>query len=101
MKRLGSALMLLGGLVGVAAAIWVALGLERPGLPWLVAVGLVKLTVVASFGIMGAGAMMIRIGKRAERSEEIRRLASDVAVERLPVSGFGDPATAVKKEEPR
>jgi hypothetical protein len=41
-------------------------GLDTVHLPWLVSVGLVKLIMVASFGIMGAGAVLTRIARNAE-----------------------------------
>jgi hypothetical protein len=66
MKRIGAALMFLGVLVGIAAGVWVAMGLDTVHLPWLVSVGLVKLIMVASFGIMGAGAVLTRIARNAE-----------------------------------
>jgi hypothetical protein len=64
MKKLGSLLMAIGVLVGLAAGIWVAVGVQRGGLPWLVAVGLVKLTIVTSFALLAAGAMLARIKNR-------------------------------------
>jgi hypothetical protein len=67
MKRIGAALLVLGALVGVTAGLWVMIGLETLTLPWLVSVGLVKLIIVASLGIMGAGAVMTRIAKKAEQ----------------------------------
>jgi hypothetical protein len=66
MKRIGAALMILGAIVGVVAGAWVVVGLDRVHLPWLISVGLVKLIVAASFGIMGAGAMLTRIARKAE-----------------------------------
>ena len=68
MKRVGHALMGLGGIVGVAAAVWVAIGLDRDGLPWLVSVALVKLTVLASFGLVAAGATLLRLSRPAGKA---------------------------------
>lgn len=66
MKPIGKALLVLGALVGVVAGLWVMIGLDKVQLPWLVSVGLVKLIVVASLGIMGAGAGLMRIARRNE-----------------------------------
>ena len=74
MKRIGAALMALGGLVGLAAGVWVAIGLDRAGLPWLVSVGLVKLIIVAGIGLMAAGAVLTRVARRAEDADRLRRL---------------------------
>jgi hypothetical protein len=106
MKRLGSALMALGVLVGVGAALWVAAGLERIGLPWLVALGLVKLTIVASFGLMAAGAVLVRVARRTERGEETRRTGAELDDAQLRVVGRvgGEPIDAQRaprNETPR
>jgi hypothetical protein len=66
MKPIGTALLILGVLVGVAAGIWVMVGLDKVHLPWVVSVGLVKLIIVASFGIMGAGAVLLRLARKAD-----------------------------------
>jgi hypothetical protein len=68
MRRVGHVLMGVGGIVGIAAAVWVAIGPDRGGLPWLVSVGLVKLTVLASFGLMAAGATLLRISRPAGKA---------------------------------
>src|SRR5437870_3983664 len=74
MKRIGAVLMAFGGLVGLTAGVWVAIGIDRGGLPWLVSVGLVKLVVVASLGLMTAGALLARAASRAEKAERLRQL---------------------------
>jgi hypothetical protein len=56
--------MTLGVLVGLAAGVWVAIGVENAGLHWVVAVGLVKLTVVASLALLAAGAVLTRVANR-------------------------------------
>jgi hypothetical protein len=67
MKKLGSLLMLLGALIGVGASVWIAVGLDVAALPWLISVGLVKLTVAASLGVMGAGAVLTRLANRRDK----------------------------------
>jgi hypothetical protein len=42
------------------------LGLSVPGVSWLIAVGLVKLTLIASGGLIAAGAVLQRLARRAE-----------------------------------
>lgn len=56
--------MLLGAAVGVGVGLsWMA-GINLPDIPWIVAVGLVKLTLLASIGLIGAGATLVRIDNR-------------------------------------
>jgi hypothetical protein len=66
MRRLGTSLLVLGILLGSAVGIGLLLGVSIPGVSWLVAVGLTKLTLIASGGLMAAGATMHRLAKRAE-----------------------------------
>ena len=68
MRLLGQLLMLLG--VGVGGAVGLALlfHLSIPGVPWLLALGLAKLTLAASAGLLGAGAFVQRLADhRGER----------------------------------
>ena len=67
MKRLGAVLMYLGLAVGAAGGIWLAVGLEKVQLPWLVSVGLIKLIVVVSFALMGVGAVLTRRARKREQ----------------------------------
>jgi hypothetical protein len=66
MKKLGSLLMLLGALIGVGASVWIAVGLDVAALPWLISVGLVKLAIASSLGVMGVGALLMRIANRRD-----------------------------------
>jgi len=72
MKRLGSALMMVGLLIGVVLGIAVTTDVRVNGLPFLVAVGLAKITFVTALGFMGTGAAIRRLGVRNEQ----RTLAS-------------------------
>ena len=72
MRRLGELLMLLGFGVGVITALLVAWHLGFPGAPWLVNVALAKLGFIAAVGLIGGGAISVRIGNRQEE----RRLQS-------------------------
>ena len=66
MKRIGQLLMLLGLAVGLEVAVEMMMGITVSGVPLLVAVGLGKLTLVASAGLMAGGATLQRIAKRHE-----------------------------------
>ncbi|MDQ3996884.1 MAG: hypothetical protein M3303_07670 [Gemmatimonadota bacterium] len=72
MRVLGSVLLVLGALLGSAVAIGMLLGLGVPGVSWLVAVGLVKLTLIAAGGLMAAGAVVHRLARRAEDREQLK-----------------------------
>ena len=69
MHLIGSLLLSLGVLLGAAVALGLTLGVTIPGVSWLIAVGLVKLTLIASGGLMAAGAVLQRLAKRAHQRE--------------------------------
>jgi hypothetical protein len=73
MRLFGTLLLVLGAALGVAVALGMALGVSIPGVSWLVAVGLVKLTLIASGGLMAGGAVLQRLAKRSEDRERIGR----------------------------
>lgn len=52
MRPLGSVLMAAGIAVGALVGLGLMAGVTIPGVPWLIAVGLVKLTLLASVGLM-------------------------------------------------
>lgn len=68
MRRIGQFLMLLGlglgGVVGLALLLHVSL----PGVSWLVAVGLAKLTLAAAGGLLAGGAVIQRVAARHEEA---------------------------------
>ena len=69
MRTFGAVLMGLGAAVGVALALALVAGPWLPwvaSLPWLVAVGLGKLTFISALGLIAAGAVMRRVGRRAD-----------------------------------
>ena len=70
MKALGSALMAIGFLIGVALAIAVGADVRVNGVPFLVAVGLAKLTFVTALGFLGTGAAVRRLGVRNEQRKQ-------------------------------
>jgi len=66
MRRLGQLLMLLGVGIGGAVGLAILFHLSVPGVSWLVAVGLAKLSLAASVGLLGAGATLQRLAARRE-----------------------------------
>jgi hypothetical protein len=64
MRLLGQLLMILGVAVGGAVGLALLFHLSIPGVPWLIAVGLAKLTLAGSAGLLGAGAFVQRLANR-------------------------------------
>jgi hypothetical protein len=71
MRTLGNALMGLGVLVGGGVAVAMLLTIGLPNLSWFVAVGLVKLVLAGSLGLIGAGAFIRRFALRAETRDRL------------------------------
>lgn len=69
MRPFGTLLLALGVLLGCAIGIGLFLGVQVPGVSWLVAVGLVKLTLMASGGLIAAGAVLHRLARRSEQRD--------------------------------
>ena len=74
MRRMGQVLMVTGALVGVTVAGSMVLHLGVAGVPWLVNLILAKAMLAGSAGLMGAGAISVRL---ANRREERRLSASE------------------------
>jgi hypothetical protein len=72
LKPLGRALMVAGAAVGIAIGAAIGLGISLPGIPWLVAVGLVKLTLLGSAVLLGAGAFLVRLSGRREQQDRLQ-----------------------------
>jgi hypothetical protein len=70
MRSLGTFLLILGLLIGVVAGGGLMVGLHVGGWTWLVTIGLAKLTLLASGGLMAGGAVLQRLARR----EDARRL---------------------------
>lgn len=64
MRYLATFFLFLGLLVGVIGGAGLMIGLHVSGWTWLVAIGLAKLTLLASGGLMAAGAMLQRLALR-------------------------------------
>jgi hypothetical protein len=66
-SRFGSLLLALGAIVGAAAGIGLIFGFKPASLPpALLNIAAYKLTFVGAFGLLAAGAVMIRYGRREE-----------------------------------
>ena len=65
--------MLLGAAVGVATGVGLLTGWNPLHFTWLLAVGFVKLILLAAVGLMAAGAVIIRLERRAELRDEAAR----------------------------
>ena len=73
--RFGSLLLAAGALVGAAAGIGLIFGFEPASLPpALLNIAAYKLTFLGAFGLLAAGAVIIRYSRR----EEIRRAADSM-----------------------
>ena len=83
MRRLGTVLMVGGLALGMGVGLAMAAGFTLESLPWIVAVGITKLTLLASAGLMGAGAVCHRL---AARDERLKLLEGGSAVDQTPPS---------------
>lgn len=73
MRSAGTLLLMAGALAGALVGLGLLFGIPVPGLPWLLVVGLVKLALLGSLGLMASGAVLLRLARRAD---ERARLAS-------------------------
>jgi hypothetical protein len=71
MRPLGTSLLALGVLLGCVIGAGILFGVEVPGLSWLVTVGLAKLALMASGGLMAGGAVLHRLARRAEERDRL------------------------------
>lgn len=71
LKPLGRSLMIAGAAIGIAIGAAIGLGASLPGIPWLIAVGLVKLTLLGSGVLMGSGAFLVRLARRNEERDRL------------------------------
>jgi hypothetical protein len=73
----GNTLMSLGALLGGAVVVAAIGGVHLSGLSWLIAVGMAKLTVVASGGLMAGGAFCLRLDKREKERRALPSHSAD------------------------
>ena len=71
MRPLDSVLMIGGLVLGVGVGVAIIGGFHFASLPWMVSVGLAKLTLLASAGLMGAGAVCHRLASRDEQRQAL------------------------------
>jgi hypothetical protein len=71
MRSAGKALLALGALLGAAVGLGLVFDIALPGMSWLVTVGLVKLSLIASGGLMAVGAGLQRLARRSEERERL------------------------------
>lgn len=69
MRFIGGSLLGLGLIVGIGTGLAVLGHVFPPAWPWLLAVGIAKLGIVASGGLMASGAVLLRLdGRRSSRA---------------------------------
>ena len=76
MRGIGKFLLWLGAVVGGATGLALLGHAGLAGVPWLVNVGLAKLGILTSLGLMGGGAVGLRLANRRQ-AERLTRGASD------------------------
>jgi hypothetical protein len=77
MGILGSILMILGLLVGLADGFFIVTGGNAFGFSWIVSVALAKMIFISSLGLLGVGAVLQRLANREamrSRLSEAERL---------------------------
>lgn len=77
MRPLGTGLMIGGFVLGVGVGAAIIGAPHFISLPWIVSVGLAKLTLLAAGGLMGVGAVCHRLATRDDRrllSEDVSKL---------------------------
>ncbi|MEO8620161.1 MAG: hypothetical protein ABI625_03775 [bacterium] len=77
MRPLGSILMIGGAAVGAMVAVAMLGGIHVANVPLIVAIGLGKLTLLTSGGLMAAGAVCNRLALRKEQRELLDRASED------------------------
>ncbi len=70
MRRFGQLLLLLGLAVGLGSVVAAFLPWHLAGVAWLLGVGIVKLGLGSSLGLMAAGATMRRVAARRDDVSE-------------------------------
>ena len=67
MRRIGTALLWAGVVVGALSAVWIWFGPTTGGLAVWVGIGLIKLTFVTGLALIAAGGVALRLAHRAQR----------------------------------
>ena len=99
-SRLATLLLALGMAVGAAAAAGLALGFEPARLPAaLLNIAAYKLTFVAAFALLAAGAVVRRFARREEARTLVRRRADEAVQHAAPLAS-GSPLDGTVRAEP-
>lgn len=77
-RLIGNVLLWCGVVVGALSGVWLWFGPSAGGLPWLVGVGLIKLTFGAGLALIASGAVALRMDNRARMRARLE--APDEAV---------------------
>jgi hypothetical protein len=64
MRLIGNVLLWCGVVVGALSGVWLWYGPTAGGMPWLVGIGLIKLTFVAGLALIASGAVALRLANR-------------------------------------
>ena len=81
MHKLGTTLLYGGAAIGVLVVLAMVGIIPLGGLPWFAAVGLAKLTLLSSAGVMSAGAVCLRLERRAADRKALTPDGIDAAPE--------------------
>ena len=66
MRRIGTALLWLGVVVGVISGVWLWFGPRSGGLPVFIGIGLIKLTFAAGLALIATGGVTLRLANRTD-----------------------------------
>lgn len=80
MRKLGALLLWAGVAVGALVGLGLLAGIKIGEQPWIVSVGLVKLTLLAAGGLIAAGATLQRLARREDKR---KRVSNAAGAERL------------------
>lgn len=73
MRKPGSILLGAGVLLGICVPVVMVTSVSiLPSLPWIVAIGMAKLVLLGSGGLMAAGAVRLMLARRAEPYRAVR-----------------------------
>ena len=71
LRAMGSLFIALGACLGILVGLAILTGFSVPGVSWVVAVGITKLALLASGGIMAAGAVFVRLDRRKRERDAL------------------------------
>jgi hypothetical protein len=80
MRLIGNVLLWLGVGVGVTSGVWLWLGPSAGGVPWLLGIGLIKLTFVVGLALIATGAVALRLDNRARLRQLLNGADSEVVI---------------------